>query len=261
MKVGFLGVGNMGYNLLKAAVSCSDLSIGDVYVYDTYTPSVERAGQLGIKIASSEVELVQSVDIVILAVKPKLLPEVAKTIRTTANDKAVVSILAGTTILDLQAVFDNSTRLLSILPNLPVSVDEGVIGVADNYTITESEYSFIKRIFGGSSKIVEVDEKLLGVLSAISGSGPAFVSLFAESLADAGVKNGLPRQISLELAIQTLLGTAKLLQETHKHPAIVKDEVSSPGGTTICGVAALEDGGFRSTVEKAVDTTVAKWYK
>jgi pyrroline-5-carboxylate reductase len=259
MKIGVVGVGNMGQNMLKAVVGSKNPNVEAVFAFDVLPENNELARNVGAEVLDSVQDVASRADIIILAVKPKMLSVVGAEIRK-ATPKAVLSILAGCTSEALSAALGDATRIMNALPNLPLSVGAGVLGVADNFTFTKEEAQLVFDIFNSAGRVVQLKEEQLGVLSAVSGSGPAFVSMFVESLTDAGVKNGLPRGLALELAVATVEGTGKMLSLTKLEPSVLKNQVCSPGGTSIEGVLELEKTGFRASVEEAVNVTVKKWY-
>jgi pyrroline-5-carboxylate reductase len=172
--------------------------------------------------------------------------------------KALVSVAAGITIDRLQKITNGKTRILRTMPNTPAMVGAGVTAFCRETELLEEEKREIVEIFEGIGIVEWIEERLVNVVAAISGSGPAYLSLFVEALADGGVKNGLPRDLSYQLAAQTMIGTGKMLLETGLHPGQLKDMVSSPGGTTIEGIKALEKGGLRHGVIDCVDKATKK---
>ena len=257
---GIIGVGNMGGAILKGIVTRGAIEAQHVTVYDLNPAALERARQLGVHVASSVEELVQSSDMVMLGVKPKDAIGALQGIGKLLEGKALLSIVAGVSYKDLQAALpDVNFRMLTVLPNTPIMVGEGATGFTLETTFTEEEKQFAQHLFESVGIVEWVPEKLLFALSAISGSGPAFAAMFVEALGDGGVLHGLPRDMAYRLAAQTIKGTGKMLLETGMHPGAAKDSVTSPGGTTIEGVKELEKGGFRHAVISAIDQTAWKF--
>ena len=196
---------------------------------------------------------------IIAAVKPYLLEEVLAPLREDLRGKVVVSVAAGWIFARLSQLLGEGVRCLCAMPNTPALLGEGMTGAAwEEGSLTEEEESEIQAIFGACGRMVRVEERLMDAVGCVSGCSPAFVYMFIEALADGGVKYGLPRKTAYEMAAQAVLGSAKMVLETGKHPGQLKDEVCSPGGTTIAGVSALEEGAFRSCGIRAADACYEK---
>jgi pyrroline-5-carboxylate reductase len=218
------------------------------------------AVRLGARVYDEAAALARDAEMTILAVKPKDAPATLVGCRAALNNKALLSIVAG---LTYQAIYrtlsDTTTRVLVALPNLALRVGAGVVGLTEETTFTPDEKKTAESLFSAGALVVWVQEKLLGALSALSGSAPAYAAMFMEALADGAVAEGLPRKMSYQLAAKTVLGTAKMLLTENCSPADIKDMVSSPGGTTIEGVDALERAAFRAGVIAAVRAGSAKF--
>ena len=217
-------------------------------------------GVLGAKVLSSNIEAVEKGDIIFLAVKPQVLQQVLAEIAPAANKKLAsagapvfVSMAAGWSIAKIQGVLGAKIPVARIMPNTPALIGKGMIALSASPEVSAQSVSEIEKLLSGAGIIDKVEERFMDAVTGLSGSGPAFVYLFIEALADGGVRAGLPRDKALRYAAQTVLGASAMVQETGKHPGELKDMVTSPGGTTIAGIAALEDGAFRSTVIKAVE--------
>lgn len=193
---------------------------------------------------------ISAADILLLAIKPQVFNLVVADITPNANS-TIVSILAGVTIHKLEQAFPQQP-VIRAMPNTPATVGSGMTAIAAGTQAQEQHLNQAKKIFNAVGEVVEVPESSMDAVTGLSGSGPAFVALAIEALADGGVASGLPRAIALQLATQTVLGTATLVKDTGIHPAVLKDKVTSPGGTTIAGVAKLESAGFRSALIEAV---------
>ena len=198
-------------------------------------------------------ELAASADIVIIAVKPYLVAEVVSPIKELLREKIVVSVAVGYTFDKYEEVLAAGTHHLSVLPNTPVSIGEGVIVCEQKHSLADAEFALVEGLFSKIAMVQVVEARLLGIAGTICGCGPAFVSMFMEALGDAGVMHGLPRAMAYQLAGQMVAGTGKLLTATGAHPGMMKDAVCSPAGTTIIGVTTLERKGLRSAVIDAVD--------
>merc|ERR1719232_2212862 len=201
---------------------------------------------------SDVLEQARTKDAIILAVKPYAIPSVCKDIKKDANEEIlIISIAAGVTLSQLES-FLPSQRIIRVMPNTPCLVGEAACCFATGKLCHEKDVLLTKTIFGSVGLALQVEEKLLDAVTGLSGSGPAYVFQFIEALSDGGVRVGLPRSVATQLAAQTVKGAAEMVLLTNKHPGELKDAVTSPGGTTIAGVQALENGKFRSTAMAAV---------
>lgn len=213
----------------------------------------KTTSKMGIHACKTAEELVEFSDIIVIAVKPYMIPEVMEPVKQKLKGKMVISLAAGYCFEKYEQIFVSGTHHISTIPNTPVSIGEGIFVCEQTHSLTEEEVCIFEEIFSKIAIIEFVDTKLLSVAGTVSGCGPAFVSMFLEALGDAGVKYGLSRDVAYRLAGQMIAGTGKLQVETGSHPAAMKDAVCSPGGTTIKGVSALERNGLRSAVIEAID--------
>jgi len=255
MKVGFIGAGNMGGALARAAAKA--VVSQDICVSDKFTDKAEAlAAELGCRAVTAR-EAAESCGLLFLGVKPQMMAELLEQIRPVLearNDPFVlVSMAAGVAMADIRRMAGADYPVIRIMPNTPVSVGKGMVlyDVTENVSAEAVEAFCACMRFAG--RLDPLPEKLIDAGSAVSGCGPAFACLFLEALADGGVACGLPREKAMEYAAQTLLGTAALALESGAHPAQLKDAVCSPGGSTIAGVRALERGGFRAAAMNAVE--------
>ena len=254
-KFGFIGAGNMGGAIITAlsnAISAENISISDI---DSKKVD-EFCNSLGV-IASTNEEIAKTSDYIILAVKPQfmksVLEDISDILKSRINQVVLVSIAAGLSTEKLRDFAKGEFKIIRVMPNTPALLGEGMM----LYTITENISNDETNEFIGAmtecGKWDLIDEKLIDAASALSGCGPAFVYMFIEALADGAVKCGLSREKALQYASQTLKGAALMVEQTGKHPELLKDEVCSPGGSTIAGVSALEKGKFRATCIQAVE--------
>ncbi len=253
-KFGFIGCGNMGGALVSAAAKV----IPGKYIYlcDAFnTKSEELAKKFGANVARSS-EIAANCDYIFIGVKPQGYNELFKTISSILkgrkDDFVIVSMAAGISISAVEKMADCNCAIIRIMPNTPVSVGEGMILYSSNSLVNDEQLKTFVDSLSMAGKLDSIPEDKIDAASALSGCGPAFVYMFAEALADGAVECGLSRDKAMLYASQTLLGAAKLLEESDKHPGALKDAVCSPGGTTIAGVHALEDGAFRSCAMNAV---------
>lgn len=259
MKIGFIGFGNMGQAMAKGLALKEAVKPQEIYAYDT---NIERLNDStktqGFNPCNSIQELVISVDMVIISVKPNIVEAVVKEAKDELVGKILVSVVVNFPFEEYEKILAANTHHISVLPNTPVSVGEGVIIYESKHSLDEDELRDFVNVFSKIALVQEVDPKNLGIAGTITGCGPAFASMFIEALSDAAVKHGLPRDLSYKLASQMLTGTGKLQLESGEHPGVMKDKVCSPGGTTIVGVTKLEQKGFRSAVIDAIDAIVER---
>lgn len=194
---------------------------------------------------------------VLLAIKPQIFQSVAQQLQPQLKARLIVSILAGTSIAQLEAAFPG-VAVVRVMPNTPALVGEGMTALSFGRLVTEEQKDEARKLFESVGRVISVPESHMDAITALSGSGPGYMAVIVEALSDAGVKAGLPRTIATELAVQTMLGSAKLLQQEQLHPAELKDRVTSPGGTTIAGIAELERHGLRSAMIEAVHAAKAR---
>lgn len=259
VRFGFIGVGNMGEAILRGMISGAVLPPDQIRIYDPDVRKVEMlVAELGVSSAEGMRALAESCDMLLLAVKPDVCGRVIEEHRGLFQEKALISIVTGWSGEKLQDNLPESARVLRVMPNTPAMVGEGMTVFETNDTLKDDERQFAERLFCAIGRVVSVKPELLNATIGVSGSGPAYVYLFIEALADGGVRAGLPRNKAYELAAQTVLGAAKMVLETAQHPGKLKDAVCSPGGTTIEAVASLEKNGLRNAVIEAVQVCVDK---
>lgn len=253
-RLGFLGVGSMGGALARAA--CRRLPGDSVYLSNRTAAKAEAlAAELGCR-AGSNAGAAAWADFLFLGVKPQMMKDLLEDIRPALIKRArpcvLVTMAAGLTTARIRELAGVDFPVLRIMPNTPASIGEGMILYARGEGVTEAEEKVFLDAMAGAGRFAAVEERLMDAGSAVSGCGPAFADLFLESLADGGVACGLPRDLAMELAAQMLAGSARLVQESGKHPGVLKDAVCSPAGSTIQGVRVLEQSGFRGAVMEAV---------
>lgn len=251
-KLGFIGCGNMGYAILSGAIASGALNKEDVFVHDISPVAQERAGQLGVSLCANNVELIESCDVILLAIKPQQTKDALVEVGNAFSDKALISIVAGITSMQLRAMIAGDVRILRCMPNTPAMVNAGAFALCSDNDFKDEEKKLADTLFPAIGVVEWLPEKLIDAVCGLSGGGPAYVAMFIEALSDGGVKQGLPRATAYRLAAQTVMGTAKLVLETGMHPGALKDMVTSPAGTTIAGVEELEKGGMRHSVMACV---------
>jgi len=254
-RVAFLGAGNMGEALIKGLSQSGLVPAGSITASD---PRAEHLGEIakryGIKAVADNATLVGGADVIILAVKPQIMASVVKEIAPIVDDgKLLISIAAGVSTRKLRDQLGKPARLIRVMPNTPALVLEGVTAIARAEGLKPGDLEAAQELFAAVGKVVVLDESAMDAVTGLSGSGPAYVAMAIEALADGGVKMGLDRATAMTLAAQTVLGSARLILDTGVHPGQLKDMVSSPGGTTIAGIAALEECGLRRAFIQAVE--------
>lgn len=258
--IGFIGCGNMGSAMMGGIIKSGLVKSSDIYVADLFKPSLERAKEnYGVNTTTDNKVVAKAADILILSVKPNILDVVAKEIKNDLKkDCIIVSIVAGKTIEYLETVFGAKCKIVRTMPNTPALVGEGMSALCGNKNTEIEDIEKVKDIFSSFGKVEVISESLLDAFVGVSGSSPAYVFMFIEAMADAAVYDGMPRDKAYKIASQAVLGSAKMVLETGKHPAQLKDMVCSPGGTTIEAVKVLEETRFRSSVIAAMTACTNK---
>ncbi|MEW6720458.1 MAG: pyrroline-5-carboxylate reductase [Thermodesulfobacteriota bacterium] len=253
--LGFIGAGNMGEAMIRGVLSGKLYPADRVYVFDTAPGRTETLRhRFGVSVAPSVAELLAASDTVVVAVKPQVLPSVLEGIpKNAARGKTFVSIVAGVKAAVFERALGEGAKVVRTMPNTPAQVGMGSTGVYFPAGFDPAARERVRAIFSSFGEVAEVPrEELLDVVTALSGSGPAYAFLFLEAMADGAVRAGMGREEAYRLAAATLEGAARMVRETGKHPAELKDMVMSPGGTTAAGIEALERGAFRAAVMDAV---------
>lgn len=252
MKVGFIGMGNMAGAICRGIISSGFIEGKDVYAYDPDANKIEMMqSQFSVHTCQSEIDLVLQSDVIIMAVKPHIIEKVVATVKSVIMNKTIISIVAGYSNVRYEELLPGSHHL-TVMPNTPARVLQGVTLFEKDNTLTESELTFAQELFTSIGEVYFIDNDQMTAGGAVSGCGPAFVYMFIEALADGAVFSGLPRDVAYQLASQMVIGSAMMVKETKLHPGILKDQVCSPGGLTIKGVKALEENGFRNAVIEAM---------
>ena len=259
-ELALIGCGNMGSAIVKGIVGAGLIDAGDIVVSDvSEAASAWLAGELGCVGTCDNVEAVRDAAMVIIAVKPQYLDDVVRGLAdAVAPDALVASIAAGVTLARLEGLLGSERKIVRVMPNLPAMVLAGMSSLTPNAQVSAEECARVRELFESFGRAEVVPEHLIDAVIAASGSSPAYVCVFIEALADAAVAEGMPRAQAYTFAEQAVLGTAKYLIEPGVHPAVLKDMVSSPAGTTIEAVYALESGGFRAAVIDAARAAAAK---
>ncbi len=258
-RFGFVGAGKMATALARGFVQAG-LTAGDrIAAYDpSPAAAAEFAAACGGRAASSNRDVAAAADVVVLAVKPQQAAAACAELRGAVDGKLVVSIAAGITLTTLAEALGAGVRLVRVMPNTPCLVGQGAAGYALGSGAGPADDELVGKLLAATGRAYRLDEKLLDAVTGLSGSGPALVYVIIEALADGGVRVGLPRDVALGLAAQTVRGAAAMVLETGLHPAVLKDQVTSPGGTTIAGLQALEAGAVRGDLIAAVEAAARR---
>ncbi len=258
-KLGIIGCGKMGSALLKGAISAGAISPGGVTAFDKFAPAAESlAAACGANLASSSAEVVAGSDAILLCVKPQDMLAVLTELGENSKGKLFISIAAGVTISAIEGALAPGARVVRVMPNTPALIGQGASAYALGSNATSDDAALASSLLKAVGTVTEVPEKLLDAVTGLSGSGPAYVYTIIEALADGGVLCGLSKAQAIELAAQTLAGAANLVLSTGDHPASLRDQVTSPGGTTISGLQALESGKLRATLIAAVEAATRR---
>lgn len=259
-KIAVIGGGKMGGALIGGVLSGGSIQAGAITVADKDGQRLdELVRTYGVSVTEDNREAVRKADIVLLSVKPQNMAEVLAELAGALLPQAlVVSIMAGIETAQLEAGLGPGVRVVRVMPNMPALIGEGAAALAAGACATREDLQWVKEIFAAVGITVEVKETLMDAVTGLSGSGPGYAFLIIEALADAGVRMGLARDVALRLSAQTLLGAAKLCLKGEGHPAVLRDMVTSPGGTTMAGIKALEDGKLRAVLMSAVEAATLR---
>ena len=253
MDLTVIGLGKMGSALVKGIIEAGVFKKDNIIGCDIKVETMDsNPNYFDIKTLQENKKGVNKADLVLLAVKPQIINNVLMEIRDVMKEKVLISVAAGVTISQLKRNLPVSTRVVRVMPNTPSLIGEGVSALSWGDEIMDDDKKLVKDMLASTGEVIEVKENLMDAVTGLSGSGPAFVYIMIEALADAGVLNGLSRENSLKLAAQTVKGAAELVQSGEEHPGELKDMVTSPAGTTIQGVRELEKRGLRSALIEAV---------
>jgi pyrroline-5-carboxylate reductase len=260
LRIGFIGAGQMATALASGFVRAELVAGENILASDPdENARAKFATATGGKTTDNNVEAAQQADVLFLAVKPQLFAGVLGGLKgNIPADALAISIAAGVRLSQLAGWLGSDVRLVRVMPNTPCLVGQGASAFALGEKATSADAALTEKLFRAVGVALQVEEKMLDAVTGLSGSGPAFVYVMIEALADAGVRMGLPRAIAASLAAQTVRGAAEMAIVTGEHPAVLKDRVASPGGTTIAGLQALENGGLRGTLIAAVQAATKR---
>lgn len=258
-RLSFLGSGNMAEAIMKGVLAAGLFKAGDLLASDTSEARLKSIHQkYGIRTTRNNREAVREGDLVILGVKPLGVDGVLAEIKSELKEKVLVSVAAGVPLARLAAGLEREAKIIRAMPNAPALVQAGATALAPGKGVEQETLDLVLQIFDSVGKSWILEERYLDAVTGLSGSGPAFVFVMIEAMADGGVKSGLSREVALALAVQTVLGAAQMALQTGDHPARLKDFVASPGGTTIAGLHKLEEGKVRSAFISAVEAATRR---
>ncbi len=259
-KIGFIGCGNMGSPILGGLIKSGFVSSDEIIVSTkTESSSKKIKDEYNVLTTLDSKMVAREAETLILAVKPNMYKQIVEEIEgELTEDKLIITIAAGITINNMEEWLGDDAKIIRTMPNTPALVGEAMSAVCPNKNISKEELEYCKKIFESFGECVELEEKYFDGFIAVAGSSPAYVYMFIEAMADGAVKLGIPRAKAYKMAAQSVLGSAKMVLETGKHPGELKDSVCSPAGTTIEAVAELEKLGFRNSVIQAMDKCAEK---
>ncbi len=259
-KIGFIGCGNMAKAIIGGMIKSKLVSSNNIITSALSDNTLQDVkNEFNINTTKDSREVIQKSDIIIVAVKPNTYDSVLNSVKNLIdNTKIIVTIAAGKTIASIENVIGNDKKIVRTMPNTPALVNEGMSAICKNKNITDEELNTIKTIFDSFGKSEIVQEYLIDAVIGVSGSAPAYVFMFIEAMADGAVAAGMPRSQAYKFASQAVMGSAKMVLESGKHPGELKDMVCSPGGTTIEAVKTLEAEGLRNSVIKGIEACIAK---
>lgn len=254
MKLGFIGTGNMASAIMGGIIKNQIIPAEEIIGADLFAPGRERAKkQFGINVTDSNKEVVEKAEVIVLSVKPQFYASVIAEIKDEIKEnQIIITIAPGKTLAWLGEQFGKAVKIVRTMPNTPAMVGEGMTAACPNEHMTEEEIAYVKALLESFSRVEIIPERLMDVVVSVSGSSPAYVFMMIEAMADAAVSGGMPRPQAYQFAAQAVLGSAKMVLDTGKHPGELKDMVCSPAGTTIEAVRTLEELGFRSAIIEAM---------
>jgi len=258
--IGFIGGGNMTEAILKGLLADGAIKADRILIAETLASRREfLASAYSVALKDNGRDIVSQTDVIILAIKPQMAGVVLTDLaQVLTSDKLIISIMAGVTTSFIESHLSRNHRVIRVMPNTAALIQEAATVICPGSSANETDMQTACEIFSNIGTVITTSEKMMDAVTGLSGSGPAYVFSFIEALSDAGVKNGLTRDISLKLSVQTVLGAARMISETGEHPAILKEKVASPGGTTIAGLHTLENGRFHGLIMDAVDSATIR---
>lgn len=261
MKIGFIGVGNMAKAIIEGLMS-KGVEAKNIFIHSAHKSNYEVYSQeTGVSACESNSEVIEKSDVVFLAVKPIVVEKVLKEVKDSVltHNPVLVSVVTGVSVAELEDTLGGKdVKIVRTMPNVNVEIGEGMTALHKNDNVSDEDYQLVRELFEKIGKVAEIEEKDFSTFVALAGSSPAFVYFFIDSLARSGVKYGLNKQKATQIAAQAVLGSALKVLKSDKTPWELVDDVSSPGGTTVAGLLAMEEAGFMTSIVKGVDATISK---
>lgn len=258
MNIGIIGSGNMASALASGLIKSGVVRADEISISDKLSQNLVKWEKTGVFTTEDNNEVYKNSEIVIFAVKPNIMPIVLKEAALFSEGRLFVSIAAGVTLENLGLVLGEEAKVVRAMPNTPAQVGCGMTVISPNKNVTETELDLVRNVLSGVGEVIILDEKYINAATALHGSSPAYVYMLIDAMADSGVRHGIPKEISLKLAAKAVEGSARMVIETGKHPQELKDNVCSPGGTTIAAVCELEKKGFSSSIQSAIEKCIEK---
>ncbi|MEG1441253.1 MAG: pyrroline-5-carboxylate reductase [Oscillospiraceae bacterium] len=260
MKIGFIGGGNMATALINGLIKSGKFLACDITLSDRDDKKLEKWNECGVNTTKSNLEVAENSDIIVFAVKPNVIVSVLEelSLKDKKTEKIYVSIAAGVSIEFLETLLGKDKNIIRSMPNTPAMVGCGMTVISPNANVSAENLHIIEDTLAGVGDTVVMDEKYINVVTALHGSSPAYIYMLIDAMADSGVKYGIPKNVSLKIAAKAVEGSAKMVLESDEHPMKLKDDVCSPGGTTIAAVCDLEKTGFKASIQSAIDECIKK---
>lgn len=255
-RLGFIGMGNMASAIAAGVIKSNFLEGQDIIAFDINEMQLDKMKEHNIVFANDAKEVVEQSEIILIAVKPQVLEKIMEPLKDILKNKAIVSIALGYDYEKFDTLVDSSTRHVFVMPNTPAQVLQGMSLIEEKNSLNDEELIWVRKLFGSIGEVEIIPSHLMSVGGALSGCGPAYLYMVIEALSDGAVKEGMPRHLAYKLASQTVMGAGAMQIQTGIHPGILKDNVCSPGGSTIRGVEALENGNLRSTFIGAISASL-----
>lgn len=259
-QIGFIGAGKMAQAIINGVLNSGFSTLDNIYAFEPDQKIVESLKQdFNLNFCIDNNEVVEKADVIIICVKPHLVETVLKEINySLTKNKTIISIAAGISTKKMENIIQEDIQVIRVMPNTPALVGEGMSALCKGKNCTRETMDYAMELFSKFGRVLEIEEKLINAVTGVSGSGPAFMYLLIEALADGGVRLGLKKDVAIELAAQTALGAAKMIIETGKHPTILKDEVTTPAGTTAEGLYSMEKDNIKASLMRAVVKTARR---
>lgn len=260
MKIGFIGTGNMAQAIINGLIEHETVAKEDIFVSSGHFENAQRfAEATGVTACQTNQEVAKQVDVILLAVKPKIIDQVLKDLRKYSQKCLFISIASGKSLHDLEkALNDPEAKIIRVMPNVNVSVGAGVSAICKNHHVTYEEFKEATQIFEAIGSVYPLTEGDFSTFIGLAGSSPAFIYMLIDAMGRAGVFNGLPKKMATEIAAKAIMGSCQKFLASDENPWELVDQVSSPGGTTVAGVVALEEAGFIPAIIKGINTTIEK---